>query len=35
MTVAVGDMETAYTAAAGRTILDHIEYGAGSIEGKF
>jgi len=31
MTTAVGDMETAYTDAAGRTLPDHTELGAGDI----
>ena len=31
MTTAVGDMETAYTDAAGRTLPDHTELGAGNI----
>jgi len=33
LTVAVGDMQTAYNDAAGRTTPDYIEYGAGNIEG--
>jgi hypothetical protein len=33
MTTAVSDMETAYTAAAGRTIPDEIDLGAGDITG--
>ncbi len=31
MTTAIGDMETAYTDAAGRTLPDHTELGAGDI----
>ena len=31
MTTAIGDMETAYTDAAGRTLPDHTELGAGQI----
>ncbi len=31
MTTAIGDMETAYTEAAGRTLPDHTELGAGDI----
>jgi hypothetical protein len=34
MTTAVGDMETAYTNAAGRTLPDSTELGAGNITGK-
>ncbi|HSA35139.1 MAG TPA: ice-binding family protein [Methanomassiliicoccales archaeon] len=33
MTTAIGDMETAYTNAAGRTSPDHTELGAGDIGG--
>jgi Ice-binding-like len=33
LTTAIGDMQTAYTAAAGRTLPDHTELGAGSIGG--
>jgi uncharacterized repeat protein (TIGR02543 family) len=33
MTTAIGDMETAYTDAAGRTLPDHTELGAGDISG--
>ncbi|MDP2940556.1 MAG: ice-binding family protein [Candidatus Omnitrophota bacterium] len=33
MTTAVSDMETAYTDAAGRTLPDHTELGAGDIGG--
>jgi hypothetical protein len=33
MTAAVSDMETAYTDAAGRTLPDHTELGAGDISG--
>jgi hypothetical protein len=33
MTTAVSDMETAYTDAAGRTLPDHTELGAGDITG--
>lgn len=33
LTTAIGDMETAYTDAAGRTIPDFIELGAGQIGG--
>lgn len=34
LTTAVHDMEAAYTDAAGRPLPDHVEYGAGSIEGQ-
>ena len=34
MTTAISDMETAYTDAAGRTLPDSIELGAGNITGK-
>jgi hypothetical protein len=34
LTTAVGDMETAYTDAAGRSIPDFTELGAGNINGK-
>jgi hypothetical protein len=34
MTTAVGDMQTAYTDAAGRTLPDSIDLGAGDITGK-
>lgn len=34
MTTAIGDMETAYTDAAGRTLPDFTELGAGAIGGK-
>ncbi|MHC1708872.1 MAG: ice-binding family protein [Methanomassiliicoccales archaeon] len=33
LTTAIGDMETAYTNAAGRTLPDHTELGAGDIGG--
>lgn len=33
LTTAVGDMETAYTDAAGRTTPDHTELGAGDVSG--
>jgi len=33
LTTAVGDMQTAYTDAAGRTLPDHTELGAGDIGG--
>ena len=33
MTTAVSDMETAYTDAAGRTLPDYTEIGAGNIGG--
>jgi len=33
LTTAVNDMQTAYTAAAGRTLPDHTELGAGNIGG--
>ncbi|MGV8894782.1 MAG: ice-binding family protein [Burkholderiaceae bacterium] len=33
MTTSVSDMETAYTAAAGRTLPDHTELGSGQIGG--
>lgn len=33
LTTAVGDMETAYTDAAGRTLPDFVEHGAGDISG--
>jgi hypothetical protein len=33
MTTAIGDMETAYTDAAGRTLPDHTELGSGDITG--
>jgi hypothetical protein len=33
MTTAISDMETAYTDAAGRTLPDHTELGAGNIGG--
>jgi len=33
MTTAISDMETAYTEAAGRTLPDHTELGAGNIGG--
>jgi hypothetical protein len=33
LTTAVGDMETAYTDAAGRVLPDHIELGTGNIGG--
>jgi len=33
MTIAVGDMETAYTDAAGRADYDHLEYNSGSLGG--
>jgi hypothetical protein len=33
LTVAVGDMETAYTDAAGRTLPDFVDLGAGQIGG--
>ena len=33
LTAAVGDMEAAYTAAAGRTLPDHTELGSGNIGG--
>src|SRR4030042_5426774 len=33
MNTAVSDMETAYTDAAGRTLPDHTELGAGDITG--
>lgn len=33
MTTAVGDMETAYTDAAGRVLSDYTELGAGNIDG--
>lgn len=33
LTIAVGDMETAYTDAAGRTLPDHTELGGGNIGG--
>jgi hypothetical protein len=33
MTTAISDMETAYTDAAGRTIPDYVELGAGDITG--
>lgn len=33
LTTAVGDMETAYTDAAGRTLPDHTELGSGNISG--
>ncbi len=33
LTTAVGDMETAYTDAAGRTLPDHTELGNGNISG--
>ncbi|MBF0204920.1 MAG: DUF3494 domain-containing protein [Desulfamplus sp.] len=33
MTTAISDMETAYTDAAGRTLPDFTEYGAGDISG--
>src|SRR5690606_27601661 len=33
LTTAVSDMETAYTDAAGRTLPDYIELGAGNIDG--
>lgn len=33
LTTAVSDMETAYTDAAGRTLPDHTELGAGDISG--
>ena len=33
MTTAIGDMETAYTDAAGRTLPDATELGAGNIDG--
>src|SRR3989344_5730221 len=33
MTTAVSDMETAYTNAAGRTLPDYTELGAGNIDG--
>lgn len=33
LTTAIGDMQTAYTAAAGRTLPDHTELGAGNIGG--
>ena len=34
LTTAVGDMQTAYTDAAGRTLPDATELGAGNIDGK-
>jgi len=34
MTTAIGDMQTAYTNAAGRTLPDSINLGAGNITGK-
>jgi hypothetical protein len=34
MTTAIGDMQTAYTNAAGRTLPDSIELGAGDITGR-
>ena len=33
MTIAVGDMETAYTDTAGRADYDHLEYNSGSLGG--
>jgi hypothetical protein len=33
LTVAIGDMQTAYTDAAGRTLPDHTDLGAGDISG--
>ena len=33
LTAAIGDMQTAYTAAAGRTLPDHVGLGAGNIGG--
>jgi hypothetical protein len=33
LTTAIGDMETAFTDAAGRTLPDHTELGAGNISG--
>ncbi len=33
MGIAIGDMQTAYTDAAGRTLPDHTELGAGDISG--
>jgi hypothetical protein len=33
LTTAIGDMQTAYTTAAGRTLPDHVGLGAGNIGG--